>query len=75
MESRLDDMAIKKALNGFLASLPKKSRMVFMRRYYYCDSISTIAEGTDMSESSVKVILHRCREKLLSYLTKEGIQL
>ena len=75
VESRLDDMAIKKALNDFLASLTKNSRMVFMRRYYYCDSISTIAEGMDMSESSVKVVLHRCREKLLSYLTKEGIEL
>ena len=74
-ESRLDDMAIKAAIDGFLSSLSEKNRLVFMRRYYYCDSVKKIAEGAGMSEDSVKVTLHRCRQKLLSYLKKEGIEL
>ncbi len=74
-ESKLDDMAIKAAIDGFLSSLPERNRLVFMRRYYYCDSVKKIADGVGISEDSVKVILHRCRQKLLSYLQKEGIEL
>ncbi len=74
-ESKLDDMAIKAAIDGFLSSLSERNRLVFMRRYYYCDSVKKIADGAGISEDSVKVILHRCRQKLLSYLQKEGIEL
>ena len=74
-ESKLDDMAIKAALDGFLSSLSEKNRLVFMRRYYYSDSIAKIAENTGESETAVKSTLFRCREKLLSCLKKEGIEL
>ena len=74
-ECRLDDMAIRKAINGFLSSLPTDKRRVFMRRYFYGDSVSAIAAGYGMNENNVKAVLYRCRQKLLSYLKKEGIEL
>ncbi len=74
-ECRLDDMAISSAINGFLSSLSKENRRVFMRRYFYGDSVATIASGFGMSENNVKTVLYRCRTKLLSYLKKEGIEL
>ena len=46
-----------------------------MRRYFYGDSVATIANGFGMSENNVKTVLYRCRTKLLSYLKKEGIEL
>lgn len=74
-ECKLDDMAIRDAINGFLSSLSADNRMIFMRRYFYGDSVAEISKGAGMSENSVKVALHRCRQKLLSYLQKEGIEL
>ena len=74
-ECRLDDMAICTALNEFLSSLPADGRRVFMRRYFYGDSTAAIAAGTGMTENNVKASLYRSRQKLLSYLKKEGIEL
>ena len=74
-ECKLDDMAIRDAINGFLSSLSDGNRMIFMRRYFYGDSVADISKGAGISENSVKVTLHRCRQKLLSYLKEEGIEL
>ena len=74
-ESKLDDMAIRDAINGFLSSLSENNRRLFMRRYFYGDSTAAISAGTGMSESAVKTALFRCRQKLLSYLQNEGIYL
>ncbi|MCL1843126.1 MAG: RNA polymerase sigma factor [Defluviitaleaceae bacterium] len=51
-------------INAFLQSLSKEARFIFMRRYWYADSISAIAEGFGISESKVKSSLHRARQKL-----------
>lgn len=55
-------------INNFLRSLPQEVRFVFMRRYWYADSVSTIAKGCRMSESKVKSMLFRTRRKLKIYL-------
>ena len=68
-----DEVAISNAINSFLASLPARTRMVFMRRYWYMDSIAAIAKSMGMTESAVKVTLHRTREKFRKHLDKEGI--
>lgn len=60
-------------LNQFLEQLPKKSRMIFLRRYWYADSVAEIARRYQMSQSSVKTQLHRTRGKLRSFLEQEGI--
>ena len=63
------------ALNRFMETLPRETRIVFVRRYWYMCRISDIAASLGMSESRVKVTLHRTREKLRAYLKKEGIDL
>lgn len=73
--SMADDVALSEAINGFLASLPTRTRMIFMRKYWYMDSVSAIAEKLGMGESAVKVSLHRTREKFREHLRKEGILL
>lgn len=70
----LDALFLKDALNGFLAALSVEKRNVFLRRYWYMDSISAIAKGYGMSESKVKTMLLRCRNQFRSYLWKEGYQ-
>jgi len=73
VESEFDRGLMVQALNNFLEELDAENRLVFMRRYWYSDSIATIAEGCRMSESKVKSMLFRTRRKLKLYLKKEGL--
>ena len=66
---------LKIAINSFLRSLPIEQRRVFIRRYWHMNSISEISMAFSMSESKVKSMLFRTREKLRKYLIKEGIKL
>ena len=70
-EAAVEDMlALKQAINGFLARLDARSRVIFMRRYWYSMSVKAIADSMRLSESHVSVILHRTRSKFKDYLTK-----
>ena len=64
---------LKEALNRFLGGLKQEERKIFVRRYYYMESLKEISEGMGRKESYVKTSLHRTREKLRDYLKKEGL--
>ena len=68
-----DDFVLTQAINGFLASLDTRTRVIFMRRYWYSMSVRDIADGMRLSEGHISVILHRTRSKFKAYLTKEGV--
>ncbi len=61
--------------NDFISKLPTEVRILFVRRYWYLDSIKDIAKSYHLTESKVKVTLKRTREKLRQRLTEEGITL
>ena len=71
--SPADEFALKQAVNSFLDSLDAKTRVVFMRRYWYMMPIAKIAFMSGMSESNVKTVLHRTRIAFREHLEKEGI--
>ena len=68
-----DALALKDALNGFLGSLSRKNRAVFLLRYWHNLSIAEISDKTGLGESAVTTTLLRARKKLKVYLQKEGI--
>lgn len=70
----MEGREIGRLLNRFLEELPLENRLVFMRRYWHCDTIAEIAARYHISESKVKTQLHRTRGKLSVYLQGEGIQ-
>ncbi len=72
-ENMTDRMLIRDALNQFIYSLTPENRMIFMRRYWYCDSIRSIAATLHMTEMGVKKRLGRMRKSLREALGKEGI--
>ena len=61
-------------LNRFLGTISRENRMIFLRRYWFADSVGEIAERYGMTQSKVKTSLHRTRIKLSAFLAKEGIQ-
>ena len=75
MDSRIDDMMLREILNGFLGGLPEEKRNLFIRRYWYLDSIADIAERFALSESKVKTTLFRCRRQLREHLEKGGYKI
>lgn len=74
-EEALQGREIAKVLDAFLDTLPKDSRIIFLRRYWYADTVAAIAKRYGMTESKVKMQLLRTRNKLKDYLEKEGIQI
>ena len=69
----LDSLELGQAINGFLGTLSRRSRNLFLRRYWFFDPIGTIAEKYGFSESKVKNMLYHSRNRLREYLRKEGV--
>lgn len=74
-ERRIDSMVLCEAINTFLATLSDEKRNIFMRRYWYMDSIAAVSKRYGLSQSKVKSILFRSRNQLREYLDKEGYDL
>ncbi|MGN0649214.1 MAG: RNA polymerase sigma factor [Oscillospiraceae bacterium] len=75
IEQQADNAELARVLNDFVRNLGREQRVVFVRRYWYADSISAIAERCGMSESKVKSMLMRTRNKLKQRLESEDIPL
>ena len=73
VEYALEQKELAAVIDRFLRTLPEKDCNLFLRRYWYVDSISVIADRYGMKENTVKSILFRTREKLRKFLGEEGI--
>ena len=74
VEQEMEANELSDLLDGFLETLDKRSRIMFVRRYWYSDSISDLAERFQISNNNVSVRLSRIRGKLKRYLKKEGVE-
>lgn len=75
VETALETAALAELLNRFVAGLAPDERRVFLRRYWYLDSIREISALFGFSQGKVKSMLHRTRLKLMNRLKEEGIDL
>ena len=66
---------IANSINRFLMSQSEEYRNVFIRKYYFFDSIKDISKMYNISEGKIKSILHRTRNRLKFHLEKEGIRI
>lgn len=73
MEHYVDEYSFKEFINQFLRKQSKETRVFFIRRYWYGDSIKQIATENNVSEEKVKTSLFRTRNKLKLAMQKEGI--
>lgn len=75
LEAEVENREIGRIVDAFLQTLPEKNRTLFLRRYWYCQSIERIADSMGVGQSQVKSILFRCRKRLRSALEREEIYL
>lgn len=73
VEDKILVQELQKAINEFLGSQRQLDRIFFVRRYWFMESISEIADTYGKSDNCVRVHLHRTREKLKQYLSREGL--
>ena len=73
VEEAVDRSALEDAINDYLDSVSEKQRRLFVRRYFYMDSVSEIADLYGLGQSDVKVTLLRMRRALQKKLEKEGL--
>ena len=64
---------LEKAIRGFLDSLEPKNRVLFLKRYWFAESLEDISKELHISKSAAKVKLFRLRKRLREALEREGI--
>lgn len=73
VESEYDARELTQYLNRFLKGLSQDDRFLFLRRYWYGDGISQIAQAMGITPHTASVRLFRLRQKLQNYLQSEGM--
>lgn len=63
---------LSRSINDFVRALPKRDGNIFVRRYFFTESVTEIAKRYALTENHVAVILTRTRKKLKQHLIKEG---
>ena len=66
---KLDQEERDRRVREAVLSMPQPDREIFLRHYYYCQSVAVIAEKMQMNPSTVKTRLRRGRDKLRQHLT------
>ena len=64
VEDSFDAAETGRIISDFLRTLPEETRNIFLRRYWYCDATADIAARYGLTESKVRVTLHRTRAAL-----------
>lgn len=72
-EPEADGKLLAECINEFLKGISFTKRVVFVRRYWYCDTIEQIAVHFGFSQSKVKSMLMRSRNDLKKHLKRNGI--
>ena len=74
-QDEMNASELTKMIDQFLDSLDKTSRVMFVRRYWFSDSIATLSAMFQMNKHTVTVRLSRTRDKLKRYLSQKGVRI
>lgn len=72
VEEDVDGDLLMETISRFLKEQPEVKRSIFMRRYWYLDSVESISKRFGIGKSNVKTTLFRLRNELKSFLESEG---
>lgn len=74
VEAAADD-TVSNAINMFLEKLEPQTRILFIHRYFFMESVAALAVRFSLKESTVSTKLNRTRSRLKKHLEEEGIAL
>ena len=72
LEAALEARELGRMIDAFLSNVSRENRNIFLRRYWFGDSVRDIAHSFGLRESTVNTRLSRLRGQLRDYLIKEG---
>lgn len=75
IENAVIQAEIVEAINEFLAGLPYEQRKLFVKRYWYAESLASAAASLGMSESKAASALFRMRKRLRVHFNERGISI
>ncbi len=73
MDEQFSASELSAQINAFLSALPQDDRLMFVKRYWFSESLSEIADAFDITENNVSVRLSRIRGKLHQYLNRKEV--
>ena len=73
VEHEIERKEVLEILESLLGSLSEIERKIFLRRYWYVDSVEKIARDFGLSRKKVNSILTKTRENLKNMLGRRGI--
>jgi RNA polymerase sigma factor, sigma-70 family len=73
VQARVEFKELCTAIDSFLDCIDEQMRSVFIARYWFMLPVSQIAKKFNFSESKVKSMLMRTRNRLKLYLEEEGL--
>ena len=74
-EQELNKIELIGAINGFLDLQDRRTRLIFVGRYWSCNSLSELAARFQTTEHNITVKLSRTRQKLKKYLHERGFEI
>ena len=74
-DTAFEQAALTEAIGDWLKIQSPEARWMFLRRYFYFDSVGEIAQQGHFTQSKVKSTLSRARKSLRDYLKKEDFDL
>ena len=73
VEKEYEYKELSQCICRFVSKLPERECNVFLRRYFFAESVAEIARRYHLTENHTMVILNRVRTRLKTYLRKEGV--
>lgn len=69
----LDAQLLGQTIDTYLGTIDREARALFLRRYWFGDSVKALAKDFGISQNTASVRLSRTRKQLKDYLYKEGL--
>ena len=73
VEAEIEARELARIIESFLDTLSVENRVIFLRRYWFSDTYSDIAQRVGLTEKNVSVRLTRTRSKMREYLLERGV--
>lgn len=74
VEENFEHQQLSEFINNWLGGLSKEDRVLFVKRYYYGDTVKRLAQVTGCTENQMAQKMLKLRKKLKLFLTGKGVK-